>query len=203
MHVSLLIVVVLVIIAAVIITITVLRGTQKTLPGKTIIFIRHGEKPYLGLGQLDCKGLNRSLALPDILIGKYGIPTKIYAPDPTVKKEDKGEKYYYIRPLATIEPTAIFLGMPVDIQYGVTQVNEMADNLHVGKDKTVFVAWEHMQLVKITRALVEKYGVNPTVVPEWRENDFDSIYVINIHNDKVTFYHDYQGLDNRSSTCPR
>ncbi|AGE48331.1 hypothetical protein PBCVAN69C_053L [Paramecium bursaria Chlorella virus AN69C] len=203
MHTSLLIAAVLAVVIIVIITIIVSKNNGKALRGKTIVFVRHGEKPYLGLGQLDCKGLNRSLALPDVLVSKYGVPTKIYAPDPTIKKEDKGEKYYYIRPLATIEPTAIALGMPVDIKYGVTQVQEIADDLYVSKDKTIFVAWEHVQLVKIARALIEKYGANPNNVPEWRENDFDSIYVINIHDDKVTFYHEHQGLDNRSSSCPR
>ncbi|AGE58591.1 hypothetical protein FK949_gp026 [Paramecium bursaria Chlorella virus NYs1] len=201
MHASMLIIAVLAVVVIMIITIS--KNSGKTLRGKTIVFVRHGEKPYLGLGQLDCKGLNRSLALPDVLVSKYGIPTKIYAPDPTVKKEDKGEKYYYIRPLATIEPTAIALGMPVDIKYGVTQVHEIANDLYVSKDKTIFVAWEHVQLVKIVRVLIEKYGASPNNVPEWKESDFDSIYVINIHDDKVTFYHDHQGLDNRSSSCPR
>jgi len=40
--------------------------------GETIVLIRHGEKPAGGLGQLSCKGLNRSLALPSLLIGRYG-----------------------------------------------------------------------------------------------------------------------------------
>jgi hypothetical protein len=31
---------------------------------ETIIFIRHGEKPLSGLGQITCQGLNRALALP-------------------------------------------------------------------------------------------------------------------------------------------
>ena len=31
------------------------------------MFLRHGEKPSGGYGQLTCQGLNRSLALPDIL----------------------------------------------------------------------------------------------------------------------------------------
>jgi len=34
---------------------------------ETIVFFRHGEKPSAGLGQLTCQGLNRALALPDVL----------------------------------------------------------------------------------------------------------------------------------------
>ncbi len=42
-------------------------GTQTV---ETIVCVRHGEKPKGGLGQLNCKGLNRALALPKVLIGK-------------------------------------------------------------------------------------------------------------------------------------
>lgn len=34
----------------------------------TIVIIRHGEKPSAGLGQLSCQGLNRALALPQVLL---------------------------------------------------------------------------------------------------------------------------------------
>ena len=37
--------------------------------GETIVLLRHGEKPPTGLGQLTCKGLNRALALPSLLMG--------------------------------------------------------------------------------------------------------------------------------------
>ena len=42
---------------------------------QTIVLLRHGEKPSAGLGQLTCQGLNRSLALPDVLLAKFGKPT--------------------------------------------------------------------------------------------------------------------------------
>ena len=41
--------------------------------------LRHGEKPLLGLGQLTCKGLNRALALPQVLLAKFGKPSFIFA----------------------------------------------------------------------------------------------------------------------------
>ena len=34
---------------------------------ETIVFVRHGEKPANGLGQLDCQGFNRALALPAVI----------------------------------------------------------------------------------------------------------------------------------------
>jgi hypothetical protein len=48
---------------------------------ETIVAIRHAEKPPTSLGQLTCKGLNRALALPKVLIPRYGKPDRIYAPD--------------------------------------------------------------------------------------------------------------------------
>ena len=56
--------------------------------GETIVLLRHGEKPPTGLGQLTCKGLNRALALPSLLIGRYGKPDFIYAPNPSVQVDD-------------------------------------------------------------------------------------------------------------------
>jgi hypothetical protein len=49
---------------------------------ETIVAIRHAEKPAASLGQLTCRGLNRALALPKVLIPRYGKPDRIYAPDP-------------------------------------------------------------------------------------------------------------------------
>src|ERR1035441_5817659 len=68
---------------------------------ETIVCIRHGEKPRGSLGQLSCRGLNRALALPKVLFAKYGSPQFVFACNPTQKV--KG--YFYVRPLATIEPT--------------------------------------------------------------------------------------------------
>ena len=91
----------------------------------TLVLIRHGEKPANGLGQLSCTGLNRSLALPAVLVGKFGRPAALYAPNPGVPKRDQGVSYNYIRPLATIEPTAIQLGLPVNTQWGLDELDAL------------------------------------------------------------------------------
>jgi len=71
---------------------------------ETIVLVRHGEKPAAGLGQLTCKGLNRALALPALLMGRFGKPDLIYAPNPSVQVNDGNNQptYSYVRPLATI-----------------------------------------------------------------------------------------------------
>src|SRR5262245_15594831 len=84
---------------------------------QTIVFFRHGEKPASGLGQLTCQGLNRALALPDVLNAKFGTPDFLYAPNPAVKIADPAGSFFYVRPLATIEPTAIRFGLSVNTNY--------------------------------------------------------------------------------------
>jgi hypothetical protein len=49
-------------------------ATASARAQQTIVFIRHGEKPSGGYGQITCQGLNRALALPDVLLAKYGKP---------------------------------------------------------------------------------------------------------------------------------
>ena len=46
---------------------------------ETIVFIRHGEKPEGGFGQLNCQGLNRALALAPIIAKSFGRPDAIFA----------------------------------------------------------------------------------------------------------------------------
>src|ERR1700748_3910949 len=82
---------------------------------ETIVAIRHAENPPASLGQLTCKGLNRALALPKVLIPRYGKPDRIYAPDPGTRVGRLGNlSYSYVRPLITIEPIAIQLELPVN-----------------------------------------------------------------------------------------
>ena len=88
---------------------------------ETIVMVRHAEKPTPeALGQLNCRGLNRALALPSIL-AHFGKPAAIFAANPAIQTSEGNPlpwatKYSYVRPLATIEPYAISLGMPVNAQ---------------------------------------------------------------------------------------
>src|ERR1700730_13606505 len=91
--------------------------TEKAV--ETIVFIRHGEKPEGGFGQLNCQGLNRALALAPTIAKSFGSPDALFAPNPSRPKEDAGNLYDYVRPLATIEPTAILFGLPVDVSLDI------------------------------------------------------------------------------------
>jgi hypothetical protein len=141
-------------------------ATPSGQPVETIVCIRHGEKPAGGLGQLTCRGLNRALALPRVLLAKYGSPQFVFAPNPTQKADPNGG-YYYIRPLMTIEPTAIRCGLPVNTQFGYKEITGLEAELQKEKYQraTIFIAWEHGVLPNLVRDLVKANGGNPAQVP--------------------------------------
>lgn len=173
---------------------------------ETIVCIRHGEKPPGGLGQLTCQGLNRALALPKVLLGKFGTPQFIFAPNPAQKSD--GDKYFYVRPLATIEPTAIRCGLPVNTQFGYSEIDGLENELRqpAYQNAVVFVAWEHGLLDDFAKSLVADNGGDVRAVPDWPAKEFDQIYVFKItrangHN-KVAFTVDHEGLNGLSADCP-
>src|SRR3981081_1885912 len=135
---------------------------------ETIVLVRHGEKPALGLGQLNCQGLNRALALPSVLGKQFGKPDLILAPDPAQSKEDLGHPYNYVRPLATIEPTAIVFGLPVDASIGVSNIDALRHKLESPEYESalVVVAWEHNDIAKLARLLLADHGGGPASVPD-------------------------------------
>ena len=143
---------------------------------QTLVCIRHGEKPKGGLGQLTCRGLNRALALPKVLLEKYGPPQFIFAPNPTEKVD--GGKYYYVRPLATIEPTAIRCGLPVNTEFGYRDIKGLEGEL----------------------------AKNPAQVPGWPGDDFDTIFLIKITRtgggSTAAFTVDHENLNGLADDCP-
>ena len=174
----------------------------------TVVIMRHGEKPEAGLGQLTCKGLNRALALPPLLLQRFGTPAAIYAPNPAELKKDKGVPYAYIRPLATIEPTAIRVGLPVHIEQAMDNIRPLVDQLLAAAPGSYFVAWEHHWAVNMARSLLAAAGADPAGVPDWPDDDFGSLYVIylgavaNNGVRSVRFEHQQQELNQLSDICP-
>lgn len=179
------------------------------LADTTIVVIRHGEKPAAGLGQLNCQGLNRALALPAVLLERYGVPRQLYAPNPTELKVDMGQAYPYLRPLATIEPLAVQLGLPVNIHWGMTAVAALSADLLGQPDGLQVVAWEHHLAVVLSRQLLAQLGGDPDEVPAWANDDYDSLYVIRAERDgdghwhNARFEHRQQGLNGLPTTCPQ
>jgi hypothetical protein len=175
---------------------------------ETIVCIRHGEKSPGGLGQLDCQGLNRALALPDVLLKKFGTPQFIFAPNPNQMVDDKGRNYYYVRPLITIEPTAIRCGLPVNTKFGYTEIRGLEHELNKPQcqNATVFIAWEHLMLDEFAKNLLKHNNDNPQKVPYWKNSEYDMIFVFKItrRNGQKTFSFTigHEGLNGISDTCP-
>jgi hypothetical protein len=175
---------------------------------ETIVCIRHGEKPPAGLGQLDCRGLNRALALPDVLLKKFGAPQYIFAPDPNQMVDDRGKTYSYVRPLITIEPTAIRCGLPVNTKFGYLEIGELEKEFNGPQyqNATIFVAWEHILLEHFARNMLADNGDNPQKVPSWKNSEYDMIFVFKITrrngHKEFSFTIDHEGLNGLSDTCP-
>jgi hypothetical protein len=175
--------------------------------------MRHGEKAPGGLGQLNCMGLNRALALPKVLIGRFGRADAIFAPSPADQMREGSfsrKEYSYVRPLMTIEPTAIQLGLPVNTQLGFRDIVglESVVTARAYANSTIFIAWEHRYAYDFARQMLRSYGLDPSRVAEWPSDDFETLYVFHIAGAAgtapvMTFAVQQEGLENSlSSTCP-
>jgi hypothetical protein len=174
---------------------------------ETIVCVRHGEELPVGLGQLTCRGLNRALALPDVLLGKYGKPQFVFAPKPTQMVLETSD-YYYVCPLATIEPTAIRCGLPVNTQFDWREIEGLETKLEGQeyRNATIFIVWERLMLDQFAINLLKTNGGDPAQVPAWPSQDYDSIFVIRITRSgpgkSVAFNIDHEGPGHLSDTCP-
>jgi hypothetical protein len=176
---------------------------------ETIVFLRHGEKPAEGLGQLTCRGLNRALALPSVLISKFGRADYVFASAPEGKVTEGGLRQFdYVRPLATIEPTAIRLGLPVCTDFRYKDIAGLQRELTKQQyhKALIFVAWEHYKMDQMVKNFVSAFGGNATEVPNWPDDDYDSLFVLRISDTgakkSISFNHDQEGLTHLSPDCP-
>lgn len=178
---------------------------------ETLVLLRHGEKPPRGLGQLSCKGLNRALALPNVLAAKFGRPDYLFAPNPAVGvRDDVVNEYSYVRPLATLEPTAIRLGMSVNTQIGYSQIERLQRELMRPQyaSATVFIVWEHYYEERFAKNLVQHFGSQSAAVPSWSNAEYDMIYVIRLRragtHTTIAFTVDREGLNDKlGDNCPQ
>ncbi|MFC5520069.1 histidine phosphatase family protein [Polaromonas jejuensis] len=172
-----------------------------------IIFIRHAEKPARGLGMINCQGLNRALALPAVLLARFGKPDFVFAPDPHEKKVDGDQSYNYVRPLLTVAPTAVQLGLPIDTSFGYENIQGLQQELAAPRyqNAVVLVAWEHRLLEEMVRAMLQRMGGQASAVPHWKSSDFDSIYVLTVRRSqgqaRASFALEQQALNGQSPGC--
>ncbi|WP_397448047.1 histidine phosphatase family protein [Pseudomonas sp. NA-150] len=180
-------------------------GTQ------TLVFMRHAEKPEDGLGQLNCQGLNRSIALSGLLPKLFGDANYIFAANPTrhVEEGPNDASFAYLRPLLTISPSAIKLGLPVNIDFSANDVSDLASELLRDKyhSAIVYTAWSNGYLPKLINEVVsDATGKKHKIVDDWASDDFDSLVVVSLvwHDGKATVTHKVvpQQLNGGSLVCP-
>lgn len=175
---------------------------------KTIVVIRHGEKNYPAHGGLSCKGLNRALALPNLLMKRYGNIHGIYAPKPIYINSinDDDYKSWYLRPIITIDPLSIKLNKPLDISYNFNSYFEndlLANKLYNNPPGVYIVSWEHKHIPTLVDSIMKNYKQYEHI-PNWNDLDFDRIYVIRLFkNGKISLEAEKENLNWKlSDVCP-
>ena len=200
------------VVGATLLTFEALESRAQPVDGtQTLVFLRHAEKPGEGLGQLNCQGLNRALDLATLLPEKFGPADYVFAANPSreVEEGSNDNAYSYIRPLMTISPSAIKLGLPVNIDFGANDTGDLADELLQDKyrNATIYTAWSHGYLPELINTVAGKaLGEKRTITDDWNGDDFDSLYVLTLtwHDGKASLLsRNYkQGLDNGDLACP-
>jgi len=168
---------------------------------KTIVVIRHGEKKAnKSKGGLSCKGLNRGLALPDMLLQRYGNNIKgIFAPEPVYIKDpgDGDNDSWYLRPIITIDPLAIRMGIAINIHFNMNEnIDELilSKKLYEAEPGVYIVAWEHKHIPLLVDSIMRLYK-EEIQIPNWNETEFDRLYVIRIFkNGKISITPEKEGL---------
>lgn len=156
-------------------------------PATRIVYVvRHGEK-VSGNGCLNATGEQRAQALPTIFNGQpsalhetFSTPAALFAFRYATISECE-------RCLQFLRPIELHLSLPVDFRFGhllepggdAAAAADAIRNVLRSGAPTALVAWEHHNI----RPLVEQLGVPAAEVPEWPDDDFDSVFVLTLDAD--------------------
>lgn len=162
----------------------------QTNPDKSlrVIILRHAEKPDEG-DNLSCQGLNRALALPNVLYSKFKLPDHIFVPS-----INTGKKTGVARMYQTIVPFAVKYNLNIDTKFDVGNEKALAQSIKK-KSGTILVVWEHNNIP----AIAQELGVTGEKL-KWKGSDFDSIWIITYKNGKAELSIDKENL-NPSAEC--
>ncbi|MGI9282613.1 MAG: hypothetical protein ACR2PX_23705 [Endozoicomonas sp.] len=154
--------------------------------------------------------MNRSLMLPDLLLEKYPKPDFLFAPKPSdrVYERHGDQKHYdYIRPLATIEPTAVRLGLPVNVEFGYKKVRALATEVTKTKyhHSTLYIVWEHTEILRFVKELQKQFG-NRYLLQDWGNEEYNRVLVVKINWDQqppdMELKEQELSINNLSDRCP-
>jgi len=153
-----------------------------------IVIVRHGEKPDNG-DNLSCQGENRALALPAVLMRKFGKPDYTYVPSLKLGKSTK-----HARMFQTVTPFAVQQNLMVDSRFAEDDATGVAKEV-LKRSGLVLLVWEHSQIESVAKAIGVK---NP---PKWKGEDFDSIWIITPKSGGAALATDSEGIS-PSANCP-
>lgn len=135
----------------------------------------------------------------------------MFAANPTrnVEEGELDNSYSYIRPLMTISPSAIKLGLPVNIDFAANDTSDLADELLHDRyhNSIIYTAWSHGYLPELINKVAEEaVGEKRPITEDWASSDFDSLYVLTLtwRNGKASLHSQSykQGLDGGEQDCP-
>jgi len=157
-------------------------------PPKTILLIRHAEKPAVGM-DLSPAGFERAKVIPKLFggagaAGPHNLPRPDFLFATHVSKNSN-------RPVETITPLSAVLGLPISHDIGDKDYATLAKELLNGKyaGKVVLVAWHHGSLPGFAKAL----GAVPPYDP-WPDAQFDRVWRIDYAGGKAALSDLPQGL---------
>lgn len=153
-----------------------------------VVIIRHGEKPADG-DNLSCAGANRAYALPEVLLGKIGVPGHTYVP-----ALELGKGTRHARMFQTIVPFAIAQNLKIDSRFGETDVAGAARDVRQRKG-TVLMVWEHSRIPPLAASL----GVKDP--PSWDGDDFDSMWIVTYRDGQASLEVGAEGIE-PAGKCP-
>jgi len=151
---------------------------------KLIMVIRHGEKINDDVTDLSPKGKARAYCLINVFgnNGTYATPQKIFAQNPTEKKQST-------RPRDTVVPLAEALGLQVDLSYTSGQIKKLTNYIASSNDEVTLVSWNNDKIPEIA----EKLGIsNP---PDWDSDTFDDIWMI--YDSNTSSYYNSNSVSKR------
>ena len=135
-------------------------------------------------------------------------PNYIFAPTPSQGIIKNDIQYSYVRPLATIEPTAIKLGLPVNAQVGFSAIwllmrNVLKPQYH---SAVVYITWEHYNIIRFTKLLFKYFHYKPKAKVIWANDDYNTVFVFKINWNKspatVSFSKTSENMKSLSAKCP-
>ena len=152
-----------------------------------VVIVRHGEKDVTG-DNLNCKGFNRSIQLPKVIVSKFGIPSMIYVP-----AVNSGKSTTHSRMFQTASPLAIKYNLTVNSKYDVEDYDKLSESIE-GQKGTILIVWEHNAIVDIVKA----FGLKVKGL-DWPEDDFDSIWILTSKNGNFVLTKDKENIKPVSS----